>query len=47
MGYREDIAGQTNVGYRGAPWFSDDAAMYFGDDKDASIDLLARLGLWT
>ena len=21
----------------GAPWFSDDVVMYFGDDKDASI----------
>ena len=28
----------------GAPWFSDDAAMYFGDDKDASIGFVSASG---
>ena len=28
----------------GAPWFSDDAAMYFGDDKDASIGYVSASG---
>lgn len=28
----------------GAPWFSDDAAMYFGDDKDASIGFVSTSG---
>ena len=28
----------------GAPWFSDDAAMYFGDDKDVSIGFVSASG---
>ena len=28
----------------GAPWFGDDAAMYFGDDKDASIGFVSASG---
>ena len=28
----------------GAPWFSDDAVMYFGDDKDASIGFVSASG---
>lgn len=28
----------------GAPWFSDDAVMYFGDDKDASIGFVNASG---
>ena len=28
----------------GAPWFGDDAKMYFGDDKDASIGFVSASG---